>query len=208
MQRYNRIKEDKTTYILDVTQKKDDETLIVTFGDGHKHTDVENTDANLQKLESIMEEQMKDAIKREAIYKIRTLIATGSVLATSTGSIALIGSESMQSIQANEFLTASATILGFGASIIWFIREHSRISELAKVKYRDQNIDKFANIESYTHALDSSSNSMKRLFEESPNPLGMLNIGQYKKSDLTKIIKEMEREETLKEKGITYIKRK
>lgn len=55
MHKYTRLKDNKSTYILDVFDNGDDETLTVVFGDKRKHTDAENTPENIKKIEEQME---------------------------------------------------------------------------------------------------------------------------------------------------------
>ena len=209
MHKYTRLKDNKSTYILDVFDNGDNETLTVVFGDKRKHTDVENTPENIKKFEEQMERQMEDAIKRTPRYALSTILSTASVIATGTGAITTIsGFESLQNIQINEHLTSAALLVGVGCSVIWSIREYSRLSELSAVKYRNKNAAKLCNVTQYSHALDNSSQRIRRLFLESENPLGVLNLGEYNKRDLKKIITEINREEVMKERGITYVKTK
>lgn len=209
MHKYTRLKDNKSTYILDVFDNGDDETLTVVFGDKRKHTDVENTPENIKKFEEQMERQMDDAIKRTPRYVLSTILSTASVIATGTGAITTIsGFESLQNIQINEHLTSAALLVGVGCSVIWSIREYSRLSELSAVKYRNKNAAKLCNVTQYNHALDNSSQRIRRLFLESENPLGVLNLGEYNKRDLKKIMTEINREEVMKERGITYVKTK
>lgn len=209
MHKYTRLKDNKSTYILDVFDNGDNETLTVVFGDKRKHTDVENTPENIKKFEEQMERQMEDAIKRTPRYALSTILSTASVIATGTGAITTIsGFESLQNIQINEHLTSAALLVGVGCSVIWSIREYSRLRELSAVKYRNKNAAKLCNVTQYSHALDNSSQRIRRLFLESENPLGVLNLGEYNKRDLKKIITEINREEVMKERGITYVKTK
>lgn len=209
MHKYTKLKDNKSTYILDVFDNGDDETLTVVFGDKRKHTDVENTPENIKKFEEQMERQMDDAIKRTPRYALSTILSTASVIATGTGAITTIsGFESLQNIQTNEHLTSAALLVGVGCSVIWSIREYSRLRELSAVKYRNKNAAKLCNVTQYSHALDNSSQRIRRLFLESENPLGVLNLGEYNKRDLKKIITEINREEVMKERGITYVKTK
>lgn len=209
MHKYTRLKDNKSTYILDVFDNGDNETLTVVFGDKRKHTDVENTPENIKKFEEQMERQMEDAIKRTPRYALSTILSTASVIATGTGAITTIsGFESLQNIQINEHLTSTALLVGVGCSVIWSIREYSRLRELSAVKYRNKNAAKLCNVTQYNHALDNSSQRIRRLFLESENPLGVLNLGEYNKRDLKKIMTEINREEVMKERGITYVKTK
>lgn len=209
MQRYNRMTEDKSIYVLDVLDNGDGKSLTVIFGDRKKHEDVENTPENIKKFEEQMETQMDDAIKRQPIYALRTILATGSVIATGTGAAQIIsGFESLQNLQTNEYLSGAALLLGFGCSVLWSVREYSRMSELSTVKYRNEHAERLQNIGRYSHAFDSSSAKIRQLFTESDNPLGILNIDQYNKRDLKKIIAETNREEAMKARGITYVKTK
>lgn len=208
MHRYNRITEDKSTYILDVIDNQDNATLTVVFGDKKKHTDVEKTNENIKIFEEQMENQIDDALKRKPLYALRSMLATGSVIATATGAVTTTsGFETLQNLQLNESLTGAAFILGFGCSVIWSIREYSRLSELSTISYRNKHAEKLQNLKSYSHALDSSSRKIKTLIDESNNPFGILNIDKYTKFDLKKIITEMSREEAMKERGITYVKK-
>lgn len=209
MHRYNKIKEDKSTYILDVKQNEGENTLTVVFGDNKCHTDVENTEENIKIFEEQMEKQMDDALKRKPVYILQTLLATASTIATATGAVTtLSGFEPVQNAAANENLTGAAFVLGFGCSVIWAIREHSRLSELSTVSYRNKNAEKIKNIKLYSHALDSSSKRIKRLISENQNPFGILNIDKYNKKDLKKIMTEISREESMKKHGVTYVKSK
>ncbi len=208
MQRYNRLTEDKSIYIVDVVDNGDNQSLTVVFGDRKKHMDVENTAENIQKIEEQMEMQMDDAIKREPLYVLRSIIATGSVLASGTGAVALRSIESIQTSQAADFVTGAIAAVGVGGSILWCIKEYSRVRELSKVRYRNNHMEQFKNISSYNHALDNSSSEIRQLFAEEDEPLGILNIDQYSKSDLKKIIGEINREGAMKSRGITYVKTK
>lgn len=209
MHRYNKIKEDKSTYILDVKQNEGENTLTVVFGDNKCHADVENTEENIKIFEEQMEKQMDDALKRKPVYIFQTLLATASTIATATGAVTtLSGFEPVQNAATNENLTGAAFVLGFGCSVIWAIREHSRLSELSTVSYRNKNAEKIKNIKLYSHALDSSSKRIKRLISENQNPFGILNIDKYNKKDLKKIMTEISREESMKQHGVTYVKSK
>lgn len=209
MHKYTRLKDNKSTYILNVVDNGDNQTLTVVFGDREKHCNVENTKENIKRIEEQMETQMDDAIKRAPIYTLRSILSTASVIATGTGAITTIaGFESLQNMQMNEQLTGAALLVGVGCSVIWSIREYSRLSELSAVKYRNKNAEKLSNITQYSHALDSSSQRIKRLFSENENPLSVLNIDEYNKRDLMKIMTEINREEVMKERGITYVKTK
>lgn len=209
MHRYNKIREDKSTYILDVKQNEGENTLTVVFGDNKCHTDVENTEENIKIFEEQMEKQMDAALKRKPVYTLQTLLATASTIATATGAVTtLSGFETVQNAAVNENLTGAAFVLGFGCSVIWAIREHSRLSELSTVSYRNKNAEKLKNIKLYSHALDSSSKRIKRLISENQNPFGILNIDKYNKNDLKKIMTEISREESMKQRGVTYIKSK
>ena len=209
MHKYTRLNEDKSTYILDVFDNDDDKTLTVVFGDKRKHTNVEKTEENLKKLEEQMELQMDKAIARQPLYVLQTILSTTTTIATSAGAFELIsGFESLQSVSSREYLTGAALIAGASYSATLLIKGYSRLSELAKVKYRNKNAEKLCKATEYSHALDSSSQRITKLFSEDDNPLGVLNLDKFTKKDLKKIMTEINREEVMEERGITYVKTK
>lgn len=209
MHKYTRLNEDKSTYILDVFDNDDDKTLTVVFGDKRKHTNVEKTEENLKKLEEQMELQMDKAIARQPLYVLQTILSTATTIATSAGAFELIsGFESLQSVSPREYLTGAALIAGASYSATLLIKGYSRLSELAKVKYRNKNAEKLCRATEYSHALDSSSQRITKLFSEDDNPLGVLNLDKFTKKDLKKIMTEINREEVMEERGITYVKTK
>lgn len=207
MKSYVRLTSDKKRYITDIVA--DEETISVTFADKTVHADIENTEENLRALEGKMESQLEDALRRQPLYVIRTALAAGSVIAAETGAVVLSQMESIQQ-HPDSLLMTGALVLAAGIPTLgWYIREQSRLNELSKVRYRNRHFDKFKNIGSYNHALDSSRNGVVDLFENEDSPLGVLNIDRYTKRDLEIIVKEMEREDSMKnDLGITYVKTK
>lgn len=207
MKSYVRLTQDKKKYITGIVA--DEETISVTFADKTVHADIENTEENLRALEGKMESQLEDALKRQPLYAIRTALAAGSVIAAETGAVVLSQMESIQQ-HPDSLLMTGALVLAAGIPTLgWYIREQSRLNELSKVRYRNRHFDKFKNIDSYNHALDSSSNGIIDLFESEDSPLGVLNIDRYTKRDLEIIVREMEREDSMKnDLGITYVKTK
>ena len=88
------------------------------------------------------------------------------------------------------------------------IREWSRVREISKIKYRNRYQDTLSRVDEFTHSLDTSSDRIRELFE-SERPLSIINIDQYKKKDLKRIVTEIERETTVQEEyGIQYSKKK
>lgn len=207
MKNYVKLTEDKSKYITGLRDNGDG-TLSVTFGDRMIHHDIENTEDNIKKIEAKMEEEMQSAIRREPEYVLRSIVATGSVIAAGTGAVALKDIESIQRTELGQALTGAALLVGSAITIIWCIREWSRVSEISKVKYRNKYAEKFQNIDQYSHSLDSLKPATRGLFEEE-TPLSVLNIDEYTKADLKKIVKEISREEMMKDTlNITYVKTK
>lgn len=207
MKNYAKLTEDKSKYITGLRDNEDG-TLSVTFGDRRIHHDIENTEDNVKRIEAKMEEEMQAGIRREPEYVLRSIIATGSVIAAETGAVALKSIESLQRTELGQALTGAVLLVGSAITITWCIREWSRVSEISKVKYRNKHAEKFQNIDQYSHSLDGLKPATRGLFE-AENPLSVINVDEYRKADLKKIVKEIAREEMMKDTlNITYVKTK
>lgn len=207
MKKYLKNGEKSSECIIDVKPNKDG-NLSIKFADGAVHDDIEDTEENIKRIEEVMESSAKTAIKNEPLYVMRSFIATCSVISSITGAVAIRNIEALQGTSLGENLSGAAVIIGGGICTVWMIREWSRVAEISKIKYRNRHQDELSRVSQFAHSLDGSNSKIRELFELE-QPLSLINIDQYKKKDLKRIITEIERERTVQEEyGIQYLKKK
>lgn len=207
MKKYLKNGQKPSECIIDVKPNKDG-NLSIKFADGAVHDDIADTEENLEKIEKVMESSAQTAIKNEPLYVMRSFIATCSVVSSITGAVAIRNIETLQGTSLGENLSGAAIIIGGGICTVWMLREWSRVREISKIKYRNKYQDTLSQVNEFTHSLDTSNDRIRELFE-SERPLSLINIDQYKKKDLKRIITEIERETTVQEEyGIQYSKKK
>ena len=202
-------KNEKKKYIKDVKECNDG-TLEIKFADGRKFINIEKNDENIEKINKVQEEQAKKGLDNYVVFKnrfIKAIVYLGcSGLATG---LILAAGLTYSQMTPVELFTGLGVINVFGTipSFCKLMRNKLKMNELDKVSFRDNNIEKLKSYKNYENSLAGLDSSTSNYFNESSpdKAFTIVNVDNYKKSDLETIASNIDTEESL---GFTYVKKK
>ena len=147
------IGENKKRYILKIEENQADGTFTVFFADGTKLTDVEANEANIRKVIETQQKQAKFAVDNKDVFVgkktkagIMTALSTGVVLAATTAVSNIPVVERVLAAQDPVVVAAGIgviTVLGSIPAFSKLMKESAKVTELEKLEYLRDNMDKF-----------------------------------------------------------------
>ena len=208
------IGENKKKYILRIDEDATNGTFTVVFADGTKLTDVEANETNLRKVIATQEKQAKTALDNKAVFVGRrtkagfmTGVSAAASLAAATA-VSNIPVIEQLLIDQNPIKIAAGigmiTVLCAIPAAAKLFRESEKVAELDKLQYLNENGEKLRNYRSYHNALSCLRKGVAEHFRNAQDPYCILDIDEYEKKDLEKMMENIEKEESF---GFTYKKR-
>lgn len=192
MEVLTRNKKDKPNYIVRVT---DGDTLHVKFADGTEYDDYENSEANEDLFNDVMEAQVEEGIKNIGAFKSLLGLDIAATLISTAGAATLAGTNVLESAPEEIRIGAIITsgIIALGTAIRANVNNR-KVKEIKKFEKRNQMSEELANLEIYPHALIGLRNRVVSLVKSSSTPFAAINSEEYTKKDLEKIEKNIERD--------------
>lgn len=200
MEVLTRNKKDKPNYIVRVT---DGDTLHVKFADGTEYDDYENSEANEDLFNDVMEAQVEEGIKNIGAFKSLLGLDIAATLISTAGAATLAGTNVLESAPEEIRIGAIITsgIIALGTAIRANVNSR-KVKEIKKFEKRNQMSEELANLEIYPHALIGLRNRVVSLVKSSSNPFAAINSEEYTKRDLEKIEKNIERDKVFQKAPI------
>lgn len=200
MEVLTRNKKDKPNYIVRVT---DGDTLHVKFADGTEYDDYENSEANEDLFNDVMETQVEEGIKNIGAFKSLLGLDIAATLISTAGAATLAGTNVLESAPEEIRIGAIITsgIIALGTAIRANVNNR-KVKEIKKFEKRNQMSEELANLEIYPHALIGLRNRVVSLVKSSSTPFAAINSEEYTKKDLEKIEKNIERDKVFQKAPI------
>lgn len=200
MEVLTRNKKDKPNYIVRVT---DGDTLHVKFADGTEYDDYENSEANEDLFNDVMETQVEEGIKNIGAFKSLLGLDIAATLISTAGAATLAGTNVLESAPEEIRIGAIITsgIIALGTAIRANVNNR-KVKEIKKFEKRNQMSEELANLEIYPHALIGLRNRVVSLVKSSSTPFAAINSEEYTKRDLEKIEKNIERDKVFQKAPI------
>ena len=208
------IGDNKKRYILKIEKNQEDGTFTVFFADGTKLNDVEANEANIRKVIETQAKQAKFAVDNKEVFVgkktkagIMTSLFTGSVLAATIAVSNIPVVDRVLAAQDPVVVAAGIgviTVLGSIPGFAKLMRESAKVTELEKLEYLRDNMNKLGSYKNYHNSLNGLSKKVASHFGESKDPYCILDIDEYDIKDLKTIMENIEKEESF---GFTYKKK-
>lgn len=216
-----RVKRDEEPkYILDVKTEEQTfgendsqetrETLSIIFADGRVFRNIEYSEANLKKIIEQQEAQAKAGVENIGVFAKRKTRA--GIMTTAS----IVGGPVIGAVAAGLLPNPFTVAIGAGIltvataipAVCSLVKNAGKVSELSKIKYRDDNREKLQTFTKYENALVGLSSRQRKWFaemvEEGNDPFSITEIDEFSQSDLEQIIENIDTEEKFK---FTYAKR-
>ena len=208
-------------YILDVKteeeivvgendSKETRETLSIVFADGRVFRNVEYSEENLKKIIDQQEKQAKAGVGNISVFEKRKTRA-GIMTAAS-----IIGGPVIGAVAAGLLPNPFTVAIGAGIltvatavpAVCSLVKNAGKVSELSKIKYRDEHRRELESFSDYENSLVGLSSRKRKWFsemvEEGNDPFSITEIDEFSQSDLQQIIENIDTEKTYK---FTYASR-
>ena len=211
MKDYRVSKNGRGNYITKIKKGKND-TLELVLADGRRFKNIENNEKNIERLNNIMEEQAKDGVKsyltlknKEHDSKIKMFLSSTAICAGGLASMVIPQVYDYVGHNPVTFTIGLGTVAILGAIPAYcsFRKNHAKVSELDKIRYRDSYRDRLDSFMNYENSLSGLSSDKVKYFESTKDPFSMINIDNFDVVDLQQIISNMQLEDDL---GLTYKK--
>lgn len=220
MKDYRVNKKNNNDYIVDVTkvktpvEAKDGKktskiTLNIKFADGKVFQNIRYDEGNVAKITSQLDQQAEEGIQNlDKLTKRRNksgYITAGTLFGTPIlcEGIAAVASNYLATEQEPAKVAIAAgviTLLGVIPCAYHFVKNSQIVSELKKLKYRNDHRDELDNASAYENAFVGLSPRKADFFskelENGLDPYTVLNIDAYTENDLKTIVDNIEREKT------------
>lgn len=205
-------KDDKKKYIKTVEKGKND-SLKMTLADGRVFSNIQMSSENIDKINSVQEEQAKKGLDNYVTFKnnltkSRILLASSSILggALTGGLIALGGVSDFSNPVVLAIAGGLVTAFGVIPAAIKVVRDKLKVDELDKIRYRDNHIDDLTQYRNYSNALSGLGSKASKYFKSADDSaFSIINIDNYSIEDLETIMSNIEVEDKL---GLSYVKNK
>lgn len=201
MEVLTRNKKDKPNYIVRVT---DGDTLHVKFADGTVYDDYENSKANEDLFNDVMEKQVEEGIKNIGTFKSLLGVDIAASLISATATVATVAGTNIlesapEEVKIGTIITGG--IIALGTAIRANINNR-KVKEIKKFQKRNEMSEDLANLEIYPHALIGLRGRIVSLVKSTPNPFVAINSEEYTEKDLEKIKKNIERDKVFQKAPI------
>lgn len=197
MKDYSMNKKEKETYIKKVKKLKKGNTdcLEIEFADGRKFKNITYSPENIEKITQLQEEQAKTGIARKKTFERqqltdKTRVMTGLILGS------LLTAAGTQATGHGAIPFAALSFICTGAYLTSYVSITGKVKELEKLEYRNKNKADLDALRQYRNALTGLSKSKRNYIKKTKEPFSILNINNFSKKDLEKIISNIEREKT------------
>ena len=178
--------------------------LSIEFGDGSVFRNIEACPENIQKIVEVQEAQAKNGIKnmssyinREKSSKVRTILSGLGSVAGST-LLSVIASSCLQQPMNPLIVTAgigAITILGTIPAYYRLRKDHAKVEELSKLRYRNEHLSELRSYAKYPNALAGIRPRLSSWMKKQEDPFSILSIDEFSEEDLRKIVSNMDVEE-------------
>lgn len=204
------VKTDTETTVAEDDSRETTETLRVVFADGRVFNNLEYSEENIKKIIEQQEKQAAAGVGNISVFEKRKTKA-GIMTAASIVGGPVIGAVAA-GLLPNPFTVAiGAGILTVATAIpavCSLVKNAGKVSELRKIKYRDDHRKELSTFDQYENSLVGLSSRKRRWFsemkEEGNDPFCITEIDEFSQSDLEQIIENIDTEKTYK---FTYSKR-
>lgn len=198
------VKTGTETIVAEDDSKETRETLRVVFADGRVFNNLEYSEENLKTIIEQQETQAQAGVGNMSVFEKRKTKA-GIMTAASIVGGPVIGAVAA-GVLSNPFTVAIGagvlTVATAIPSICSLLRNSSKVSELRKIKYRDEHRDELETFDQYENALVGLSSSKRRWFsemvKEGNDPFCITEIDEFSQRDLQQIIENIDTEKTYK----------
>lgn len=212
MQDYSLTKKDQKNFVISY-KKEQDGTYSVTFADGSVFKHIEANEENIEKLESLLDSQIKDGKKRYNLLRKRTKCSMGVMVATpvaiATASTLVTNIPAIDSVMSTYNPVGLAcgigviTILGSIPAYCKMRRNLDAVLEIDKIKYVESHRDVLDTFREHPNALVGISERTQTFIRSKRDPFNVECLQRISLTDLRKIVENIEKEESL---GFTYKK--
>ncbi len=213
MKDYRMSKNVRGSYITKIEKGKND-TLEIVLADGRRFKNIEDNEKNIERLNSIMEEQAKDGVRsyitlknKEQDSRIKMFLSSTAICAGGLASMVIPQVYDYAGHNPVTFTIGLGTVAILGAIPAYcsFRKNHAKVRELDKIRYRDSYRDRLDSFMNYENSLSGLSSDKVKYFESTEEPFSMINIDKFDEADLQQIVGNMQFEDEL---GVTYKKTK
>ena len=168
----------------------------MTLADGRVFSNIQMSSENIDKINSVQEEQAKKGLDNYVTFKnnltkSKILLASSGILGGAlTGGLIALGDVSNFSNPvvlaiAGGLVTAFGVIPAAGK----VVRDKLKVDELDKIRYRDNHIEDLAQYRNYNNALSGLGSKTSKYFKSADDSaFSIINIDNFSKEDLETIM--------------------
>lgn len=187
-----------TEQFIKEVKKGQNGTLTLKFADGKVFKNITACDENINKIIETQELQAKKGmsnyktfVKRENNSRIAMAASGFAALAVGTGVTYIPQIQEALSTQSPVLVAAgigAVTILGMIPAYCKLRKNKATVKEIDKLKYRETHMDELKTFRNYPNALSDVDSKVANWMKKESDPFSILNIDSYSRSDLEKII--------------------
>ncbi len=209
MKDYSLDRDSKKNYIVNM-YVAENKTLTIVFADGTCFENIANTQENVDKIVAIQEAQAQKAVSNYPTFKRKERLALGTFVASigaSVGAGMLLQSMPLVNDPLTSIVTGAAVVGAFIVPAgIHLCRSSAKMTELDKIKYRDEHRTILEQYRVFPNSLMGLRNKRHFAFSRSQgiDAFSILDIDNFSKEDLEGIVTNVERE---KKYSFGYTKR-
>lgn len=171
----------------------------ITYADGKSYT-VHLDEQALSRLEDVMDRQANQGLQKLSKYlnkekDLKTIAGVCGIV----GAAASLSCESSIKMLLNypipfTILAGTVSLVCMIPAGIKLVKNNSKIRELKKIDYCKENKEILEQYQNYSTALDGVDLKTRDKIKVRSNPFSILNIDDFTKKDLEKIVDNIERE--------------
>ena len=218
MKDYRLDRKAEPNYILGVTRKdhevvdeagKPISTLHVRFADGRTFKKLVCNEENVAKVIKQQEEQAKKGVENISVFEKRktkagimtgAAIIGGPLIASAADSLVNVATQTESNPVSLCISAGVITLATLVPGIYSLIKNSSKVKELKKIKFRNDNREQLQTFPQYENALVGLPKRKQRWFENvvdnESDPFCITEIDEYTENDLRQIMKNMDTEKT------------
>lgn len=213
MKNYCLDKDEEGRYIVAVYPNEKNGTLSIELANGRVFKKIVACEENLEKIAAIQEEQARKGIAEYKTFKSKE---TASIFKTAISGVGIltagVGASFIPAIQDLSTQHPVTVFAGIGAiAVLGSIpayaklkKDHARVKELDKLRYREEHLDELNRFRQYPNSLVGLRSSVVSYIKGEDDPFGILGIDYYDFDDLETIVSNIQTEEAF---GFTYTRR-
>jgi len=212
MQDYSLTKKDQKNFVISYKKEKDG-TYSVVFADGSVFKHIEANEENIEKIEGLLESQIKDGKKRYNLLRKRAKCSMGVMLATpvaiATASTLVTNIPAFDSVMST--YNPIGLVCGIGLiTVVGSIPAYCKMKknmdtvlEIDKIKYVEAHRATLDTFREHPNALVGINERTQTFIRSKRDPFNVDNLQRISLSDLRTIVENIDKEECL---GFTYKK--